>query len=250
MNRQKGFTLIEMLLVIAIITVLIAILVPVLPRVISATNMKKTQILFAQLGVGLENYKRVYKDYPLSSSMGSDSMNEGPTRLLTALQGPDGQGWTQAKDGVKTEFGPFFESVKDRLSRDGTYFVDGFGNVIIYHKARMYKLRPINNSNSRQMRYYPREAEKWWTGSYNQTEDGTRLSNTGTMWYGYHWRKKLTRTTRIKNGITEMLPHNPTTYVLWSAGEDRILGYTNTDPESGKMTFDLENGKCDDITNF
>lgn len=247
MNRRKGFTLIEMLLVIAIITVLIAILVPVLPRVISATNMKKTQILFAQLGVGLEDYKRIYKVYP-PCNVGF-SLSEGPQRLLMALQGPDGQGWTQARDGVKAEFGPFFESVKDRLSRDGTYFVDGFGGVIIYHKAQMQNPKHINNSQ-KQMRYWARAGEKWWTGSYNQTEDGSRLSNSGDKWFGNHWRKKLTQTTRIVGGNTEMLPHNPTTYLLWSAGEDRILGFTNTDPESGKMTFDLENGKCDDITNF
>ena len=250
MSHRKGFTLIEMLLVLLIIGVLIALLVPVLPQIISGSNAKNTRIFFAQLEVGLNDYNRIFNEYPpdIMAAENSWGGSGGPKSLLVALQGPAGQGWTTKQHGVNREFGPYFNSTRGRLHRDGDAFADAFGNRVMYHSARMDGRLSIGTSGFGQnTRYNARSCESFWAGS-NVDDATNKMSNDSSspLFYPIHWRKRLTQVTTSEGYV---IPHNPTTYLLWSAGEDRRLGYLRYDQDKKILIFDL-NGVCDDITNF
>jgi len=64
----RGFTLIEMLLVMSIIILLMAILVPQVGSVIRAVRIKDTERRIAVLHTVVEDYRRAYNAYPPSTS--------------------------------------------------------------------------------------------------------------------------------------------------------------------------------------
>ena len=60
-RRRDGFTLVEMMVVIAIIAVLIALVVPAVMRYLSKGPQVTAQTEISQLGVSIENFKNHYK---------------------------------------------------------------------------------------------------------------------------------------------------------------------------------------------
>ena len=64
----RGFTLIEMLLVISIIVLLMALLVPQIGAVIRGVRFTDTQRRIAALHTAVEDYHRAYGAYPPSTS--------------------------------------------------------------------------------------------------------------------------------------------------------------------------------------
>lgn len=63
-QRDKGFSLLELLGVIAIITVLLAIILPLTRGVSDAALRAKTQTQFSQYVLALERYRQVYGQFP------------------------------------------------------------------------------------------------------------------------------------------------------------------------------------------
>lgn len=89
MNRQKGFTLVEMLIVIIIIGVLAAL---VAPQLFQRTGQAKSAAARSQiemLGTALEAY-RLDNSYFPSTQQGLDSLNKKPTTppVPTSWRGP------------------------------------------------------------------------------------------------------------------------------------------------------------------
>src|SRR5687768_8112607 len=65
-RRSRGFTLVEMLVVIAIIVILMALLIPVTMGVISRARNAAIAVEIRELKVALEKYKETHGDYPPS----------------------------------------------------------------------------------------------------------------------------------------------------------------------------------------
>ena len=64
-KRNKGFTLIEILIVVAIIGILVAIATPLLLEALQRAKQKRTMEDMRNISVGLECYMVDYTKYPV-----------------------------------------------------------------------------------------------------------------------------------------------------------------------------------------
>ncbi len=246
-RSRPGFTLIELLLVLMIIGVLMALLVPVLPRILAGNQEKQSRMFVSQLSTGLENYRMVWGSYP------SDNMIENPHQLdgggmslLLALQGPQGTGWSRVKHKVDRDVAPFFESLRDArqaTKRDRQVFVDSFGGPVLYYSAKMDKMATLTEKYDNNRYRFSVGRDDWYQ---QKDDDGTALGDDGSR---VHWKQKLTQKREYVQGKLVEVPFNLTSYLLWTPGADRRFGYLTYRDSDKKFIWDLK-GVCDDITNF
>ncbi|MCA8921510.1 MAG: prepilin-type N-terminal cleavage/methylation domain-containing protein [Planctomycetes bacterium] len=105
-HRRRGFTLVELLVVIGVIAVLAALAIPALSGVRRNSQRANTKNLITELGLAIENYQLDFGDYPPSTpkraGLTSNGKNDGVEALVRCLT-------TQAKNG------PYFEFKDDQL---------------------------------------------------------------------------------------------------------------------------------------
>ncbi|MDP6380706.1 MAG: prepilin-type N-terminal cleavage/methylation domain-containing protein, partial [Phycisphaerae bacterium] len=80
---RRGFTLLELLMVIAIIILLMGLLLPAIAAAMNVIRVAKTASFMGTLGIGLESFKDNFGYYPPS----------GAGNLYTNLMGPNEEGW-------------------------------------------------------------------------------------------------------------------------------------------------------------
>lgn len=90
MPRARGFTLIEMLVVIAVIAILVALSIPAISAIKRRSQVKATEAFFHRLRLQIEAYANDFGDYPPSSfkKLGlrkSNKQNDGVECLLRCL---------------------------------------------------------------------------------------------------------------------------------------------------------------------
>jgi prepilin-type N-terminal cleavage/methylation domain-containing protein len=134
-----GFTLVEMLVVIAIIVLLMAILMPVYGKVRIEAKKKATDGLIRGLGAGLELYKNEFESFPPTPNGGADTSDDGT--LFKYLAGPEGHGIV-ANAGTPREkrFASFLQIPAEFIkSKDGkNVIVDAFGMPIHYFNCKAF----------------------------------------------------------------------------------------------------------------
>jgi len=284
-RAREGFTLIELIIVMSIIALLILIFVPQVPAIVRWHRVHLSKVVMTQLEFGLDEYKRVYGEYPhdlvVMHANGKRMLNsitdsgqctylstQGYYGLYLTLQGPDGTGWGPTADfpGVK-EFGPVPESpgfVSRDLKYERPFFEDPFGRPILYYSARMDSHFPYLNSGQASWKHrydYTVNHTQWryGAGASNLQRGVDEATGGKAVMDGeaapLHWMVRLTRS---KDNYGYRYPHNPRSYLIWMAGADERFGYwlwsdkprgfvADPDPENAA---DGRVGVCDDLTNF
>ncbi len=157
MNRKsretrRGFTLVELMMVVLIISLLIFTLIPAINGVVREVKIYQTRGLVNMLDLGVQQYKAAFGAYPpttfpqppstnldgwwwqggspygtAAEPVGDPSGGMGAPGILTyCLQGPAGMGWRVNRDGrqaspgnqngsVTADFGPWMEAGNSSL---------------------------------------------------------------------------------------------------------------------------------------
>lgn len=115
--RRAGFTLVELLVVMAVIVVLLGLSLPAISAVRRKSQVRETEALMQRLKLALATYQQDFGDYPPSSfrrlGLRGNGQNEGIELMLRCLT-------TRARTGpyVELEDGQLGNLDEDRLPSD------------------------------------------------------------------------------------------------------------------------------------
>ena len=117
---RRGFTLIEILAVLVVISILIGLLVPVLANVKEMAAILRQKAQFAAIEIGLEAFNNDFGDYPNSERFGGGVQCCGAQKLAEAMVGLDGYGF----------------------HKESTFRYDGYDSADIVTRKLLYDIYP------------------------------------------------------------------------------------------------------------
>lgn len=148
MIRREGFTLIEILVVIAIISVLMGLILPAIMKAGSKAKVVETTALIEKIKAALQGYEHDNGDYPPTSlkdaGFYSNSINDGIESLVVHLASKSkGNPYLEIEekyyenldnDNIPNSY-PLDWFFGDRQARE---IVDAWGNPLVYFHHRDY----------------------------------------------------------------------------------------------------------------
>jgi prepilin-type N-terminal cleavage/methylation domain-containing protein len=86
-NKNKGLTVVELLVVLAVMALLVSLLLPAVTMVINLAKTTKQKAQFATISIALETFRNDFGDYPESDNLANDYC--GAQKLSEAMVGYD-----------------------------------------------------------------------------------------------------------------------------------------------------------------
>lgn len=141
-----GFTIVELIAVIAIISVLTGLLLAGVAKVRASAKIKKAKATMEQLETALEMYAQNWGTYPDNDALDVEGKFKGCSRLINALESETSQ--AKAKGGPYVKYAN--ELKKDPLGIPPDYsLLDPWGEPYRYHwSTNSPKVTAIGQSNS------------------------------------------------------------------------------------------------------
>ena len=263
MRTKAAFTLIELMLVIAIIAVLMALLLPAVGAVQRTLLANSTSTRLTIISGAIDQYAQIFDGayppssgdtswtYPLGVVEGS-SIGYNPNRpcyshtrgnlgghnLVYFLMGPERIGWDKGVHGVKNQWMP-----PDALRKMVGSTVMGVSDVndpqhtVFYGFNDSWGPDGTKNNTSGSIQYC-------LAGGRNPTYNRHDLSS------AYYWggpREDEVPYVHIERLMKNLGSHK---YVLLSAGPDRKFGYYIWNEEKKRYSGNAATGTSDDIANI
>jgi len=233
--RRRGFTIVELMVTMGIITLLAAILLPVVARTHAYAVRTRMKADLATIGTALEAYRMDHRDYPRITEGGPDI--DGAALLCWALiapgssiqDGADGPGFRLR--GVQGQvYGPYLDLSHFRISSTDDYTAE------------------IIDRNNCPIHYCPSNTKANPSGYHGYVSDYYGVGPQPLYDHSYFEYCLDLKTMRQMLGDTNNngqidpgeTPVFSGPYILWCAGPNGIFGPDPSDPS----------GHSDDVTNF
>ena len=230
-QKRKAFTIVELLVVVAIIALLVGIMVPAVRGALDRAKDLAVRTQLASISTGLELFKSDYDEYPVS--LDPLGIRPGAQLLCDAMLGEDLRGpfvnGQQKNPYVKQEgidFAPY-----DPDGSNGSYVMVGkWGNPILYYAAAPGAMVSDHITNI-----------------YDEDDNADYVDSLGssnplnTSFYEYITNRQVLPPAGQNLTIDNAVPYMPDSFILITAGKDGLYGneddITNFARKGGIVSF-------------